>query len=140
LYADTRPAAMLNGASPTVHHTNGVQNHRAITALIGLTGNFDRPGGNRVRSGFFHMPCNLPNREHGFEQSRPWPEMAPRVGEAEYPLWCRMIPEAQAMRLPFQMQSRSPYPIRSIVGFGLNHRMWPGSDFMRGQLENLEFF
>ena len=27
----------MTGASPTVHHTNAVQNHRAITLLIGLT-------------------------------------------------------------------------------------------------------
>jgi len=45
LYSTSKPAAMLNGASPTVHHTNAVQNHRAITALIGLTGNYDRAGG-----------------------------------------------------------------------------------------------
>ena len=41
LYATTKPAALMTGANPTVHHTKGVQNHRAITALVGLTGNFD---------------------------------------------------------------------------------------------------
>ena len=46
LYATTKPASMMNSASPTTHHTNGVQNHRAIVALVGLTGNYDVPGGN----------------------------------------------------------------------------------------------
>ena len=46
LYAKTKPAALLTGPNATVHHTNGIQNHRALTALIGLTGNFDRKGGN----------------------------------------------------------------------------------------------
>jgi len=44
LYATTKPAALMTGSNATVHHTNGVQNHRALTALIGLTGNFDREG------------------------------------------------------------------------------------------------
>ncbi|MGD9287499.1 MAG: molybdopterin-dependent oxidoreductase, partial [Desulfobacterales bacterium] len=48
LFAGTKPAAIMTGASPTVHHTNGLQNQRAITALIGLTGNYDIPGGNHV--------------------------------------------------------------------------------------------
>ena len=48
LYATSKPAAMVNSANSTVHHTNGVQNHRAIISLIGLTGNFDRKGGNQV--------------------------------------------------------------------------------------------
>ncbi|MBW2000582.1 MAG: molybdopterin-dependent oxidoreductase, partial [Deltaproteobacteria bacterium] len=30
LYATTKPSALMIGASPTVHHTNGLQNHRAL--------------------------------------------------------------------------------------------------------------
>ena len=33
LYATTKPASLMVSASPTVHHTNGLQNHRALTAL-----------------------------------------------------------------------------------------------------------
>ena len=44
LYATTKPACMLNSPIPTTHHTNGVQNHRAIIALVGLTGNYDVEG------------------------------------------------------------------------------------------------
>ena len=46
LYATTKPAAMMPSSTPVVHHTNGVQNQRAAAALVGLTGNFDVPGGN----------------------------------------------------------------------------------------------
>ncbi len=48
LYATTKPACMMNSANPTTHHTNGLQNHRAIVALVGLTGNYDVAGGNPV--------------------------------------------------------------------------------------------
>ena len=46
LYATTKPACMLNSPNATTHHTNGLQNHRAIIALVGLTGNYDVEGGN----------------------------------------------------------------------------------------------
>jgi anaerobic selenocysteine-containing dehydrogenase len=141
LYATTKPAALMPSASPTVHHTNGLQNHRALTALIGLTGNFDVKGGNYVRPpAYLYMAGPPATREHEYEQSRPWKEMAPRMALDKYPVWCSMIGEAQAMALPFHIQNPDPYPIRGLVGFGLNYRMWPGSDFMKEALRKLDFF
>jgi anaerobic selenocysteine-containing dehydrogenase len=140
LYATSKPSGMLNGANATTHHTNGVQNHRAITALIGLTGNYDIKGGNYVMpSSFLYVPNGLKTQQADFEQSRPWEQMPPRVGADRYPVWCRMIPEAQAMHIPHQIKSSKPYPIRALMGFGMNFRMWPGSDFMAEQLKKLDF-
>ncbi len=48
MYASTKPASIMPSASPVVHHTNGVQNYRAVFALAGLTGNYDIAGGNIV--------------------------------------------------------------------------------------------
>ncbi len=142
MYATTKPAALVNSANTTVHHTNGIQNHRAVISLIGLTGNFDRKGGNQViePTSYYHLPTGLPNRLHEFELPRPWAEMAPRVGQDDFPVWCRLVSEAQATQLPYQIKSGKPYPIRAVVGFGLNHRMWPASDFMKESLEKVEFF
>ena len=72
-------------------------------------------------------------------QSRPWSEMAPRVGEDRHPVWCRFIPEAHSMMVPFQIRSQKPYPIRAMLAFGLNYRMWPGSDFARESFKKLDF-
>lgn len=141
LYATTKPAGMLNGPNATVHHTNGIQNHRAITALVGLTGNFDRAGGNYVvPPAYLYVASGVVTRQQEFEQSRPWEKMPPRIGQDLYPVWCRLIPEAQAIHLPFQIRSRKPYPVRAVLSFGMNHRMWPGSDFMRDSLKMLDFF
>jgi anaerobic selenocysteine-containing dehydrogenase len=140
VYATTKPAALMVSASPTVHHTNGVQNHRALTALVGLTGNFDREGGNYVvPPGWLYVSNGLVTREEEYEQSRPWSEMAPRMTEKKYPVWSRFIAETQAMELPFQIQNPEPYPIRAVVAFGMNYRMWPGSDFMYESLKKLDF-
>jgi anaerobic selenocysteine-containing dehydrogenase len=140
LYATTKPAGMLNGPNATVHHTNGIQNHRALTALIGLTGNFDSEGGNYVNPpSYLYVPNGVVTRQHQFEQSRPWEDMPPRIGQDRYPVWCKLIPEAQAVHLPSQIRTRNPYPVRAILAFGMNHRMWPGSDFMREGLKMLDF-
>ena len=140
LFAGTKPAAVMTGASPTVHHTNGLQNQRAINALVGLTGNFDVPGGNHVfPSNYLYIANGVETRDTAYMQSRPWSEMAPRVGEDKHPVWCRSIPEAHAMMLPFQIRSQKPYPLRGMLAFGLNYRMWPGSDFARESFKKLDF-
>jgi anaerobic selenocysteine-containing dehydrogenase len=140
LFAGSKPAAVMTGASPTVHHTNGLQNQRAINALVGLTGNFDVPGGNHVfPSNYLYISNGVKTRDVEFMQSRPWSEMAPRVGEDKHPVWCRFIPEAHSMMAPFQIRSQKPYPIRGMLAFGLNHRMWPGSDFARESFQKLDF-
>jgi anaerobic selenocysteine-containing dehydrogenase len=141
LYATSKPAAMFNSACATVHHTNGLQNHRAITALVGLTGNFDRPGGSHVvASSYYHRPTGLANREEEFGQPQPWSDMAPRVGQDLFPVWCQLITEAQATQIPFQIASGKPYPLRAMLGFGVNHRMWPASSAMAEALSKLDFF
>lgn len=141
LYATTKPAAITTSSNTTVHHTNGIQNHRALIALIGLTGNFDRRGGNHIiPTSYYERATGLDHRGHEFEQTRPWEKMAPRVGQKQHPIWCKVIDQAQSMALPFQIQSAKPYPIRAVLGFGLNHRMWPAPDFMKENLKKLDFY
>lgn len=43
------------------------------------------------------------------------------------------------MMVPFQIRSRQPYPVRAMLGFGLNYRMWPGSDFALESFKKLDF-
>ncbi len=141
LYAVTKPAAIVTSSCTTVQHTNGVQNHRALMALVGLTGNYDRRGGNHiVPASYYQKATGLKHRGHEFEQTRPWEAMAPRIGQEQHPVWCKLIAQAQAMAMPSQIQSGEPYPVRAVVGFGLNHRMWPGADFMAASLRKLDLF
>jgi anaerobic selenocysteine-containing dehydrogenase len=140
MYAGGKPAALLTSASPTVHHTNGVQNTRAITLLAGLTGNFDVPGGNRpVGPGFLEMSGGIPIREEEFAQTIPFSQMAPRVGTGKYPVFTRIKDQGQAMDIPFQIESGQPYPLKALLAFGLNHRMWPAPGYFKEQLRKLDF-
>lgn len=141
LFAGSRAACIMTSASPTVHHTNGVQNHRAIICLSGLTGNFDVPGGNYVMpESWLHVSTAIPTRQHEFIFPRSLDELPPRVGQEPFPIWSRMVNEAQAMALPGQMESKKPYPIRALVAFGYNQRMWPGNDALLASLDKLDLF
>ena len=141
MYASVKPAAILPSAAPVVHNTNGVQNYRAVFSLVGLTGNYDVKGGNFVQPPSFEgMPGLFPSREREFTQSRPWSEMVPRVGAERFPVWVDLIDEAQAMQLPLQIRSGEPYPIKAVIGFGLNYRMWPDSKGLLDSLDELDFF
>ena len=141
LYATVKPAAIVTSSSTTTQHTNGIQNHRAVLALIGLTGNFDRTGGNHITDvpDDQQAPASR-HRMREFEQPRPLGEMAARVGQEEHPVWSQLSSEAQVIALPHQIQSGKPYPIRAILGFGLNHHMLAGSDLSRENRKKLDFF
>lgn len=141
LYATTKPAAMVPSSTPVVHHTNGVQNQRAAAALVGLTGNFDVPGGN-VPQPFSWLEIaggGFVTREHEFELARPWNEMPPRLGAERFPVWMEMVNQAQAMDIPRQVSTGEPYPLRAMVAFGMNHRMWPDSEGLLEAVQKLDF-
>jgi anaerobic selenocysteine-containing dehydrogenase len=142
MYASAKPSAIMPSAAPVVHHTNGVQNYRAVFCLAGLTGNYDVQGGNFAQpDSFIHMPGQIPTREQEFIQSRPWSEMAPRIGADRFPVWMDVVDEeGQAMQLPHQIRSGKPYPVKALLGFGLNYRMWPDSIGFLESLDKLDLF
>ncbi len=67
--------------------------------------------------------------------------MAPRIGTDRFPVWIDTVDEeAQAMHLPFQIRSGEPYPVKALIGFGMNYRMWPDSKGLLSSLEKLDLF
>jgi len=140
LYASVKPAAMMVSASPVVHHVNGVQNYRAAMMLVGLTGNFDVKGGNVVTPhGYCYSSSFVKTNERVFEGERFTGKKG--IGEEEFPVWFRLIrDEVQAVRIPDYVLEKKPYELKAIVGFGLNHRMWPDSGHMLEALKKVDFF
>lgn len=141
LFAKESPSAVLPSAAPVVHQTNGVQNYRAIHSLVGLMGNFDVPGGQYVgKESFVDCSGLFETREHEFRQSRPYSEMAPRIGDHLYGAWAELVTaECQAMAIPEQLRTGKPYRLRALVGQGMNYRMWPNSDGFAELLKGLDF-
>lgn len=140
LYAASKPAAIMPGSSPLIHHTNGLQTYRAVFSLMGLTGNYDVAGGNFAEPlSYLYEPGGFLTREQEFRHAKPLSELSPRIGEDTYPVWTQFFDEAHGVHFPHQMRSGKPYPIKALLAFGINYRMWPDPDFLAQGLEKLEF-
>ena len=141
LYATSKPAAMMPSSSPVVHHVSGVQYERATLMLVGLTGNFDIPGGNvAVSPSWLHVSgAGFTTREHEFEMSRPWSDLPPRLGQTRFPVWTEMVDECQSMDIPRQVATGEPYSLRGLVAFGMNYRLWPDSGGFLAAIDKLDF-
>ena len=57
------------------------------------------------------------------------------IGEKDFPAWFDLpCEEAQCTRIADYILKEEPYPLKAVVGFGLNHRMWPEPEHF--QMEN----
>lgn len=128
-------------SAPLCHHRNGFQNYRAVTALLAITGNFDREGGQILAPhSYMHVACDFTSREEEYlYENRPKDAKAP-VGSGRFPLWDYLEGEMQAMDMPRQILQGTPYPLRAVFALGLNARMFPDSKRMFRALESLDFF
>lgn len=135
MIAADAPTAIYTSSSGIAHHPNCVQAYRAIYLLEALTGCYGRPGGNcnpggkaaKLR-GFHHAAKPRVNPQEEFNQNR-------------FPVWNELINnEGQSMGLDQAILSGQPYPIRALVAFGMNFRMFPQSERMRQALLATGFF
>ena len=109
------------------------QNYRAVMCLIALTGNYDIPGGNPSRPGPV-PPCN----EYGKVKRL---DTIEAIGEKDFPAWFDLpCEEAQCTRIADYILKEEPYPLKAVVGFGLNHRMWPEPEHFQKALKALDFY
>lgn len=133
MYASNGPAGIMFSASPVVHNINGMQNYRAVMCLIALTGNYDIPGGNPSRPGPV-SPCN----EYGKVKRL---DTIEAIGEKDFPAWFDLpCEEAQCTRIADYILKEEPYALKAVVGFGLNHRMWPEPEHFQKALKALDFY
>ena len=141
MYAQAESAAFMPSASPVVHHTNGVQSYRAAMALIALTGNVDVMGGNLQKNvSYLDVTAGFDTNLADYLLPEKLKVMKQRHGIDDHPVWGDLTVEAQAMRLPKQILTEKPYAIKNLIGFGLNHRMWPDTNYLVSALEKLDFF
>ena len=141
LYATSGPASITEKSCSLTHHINGFQNYRAMICLNGLTGNFDRPGGQiPEKSTFYDMPAGYHMYEHEYYLDVMPPRRSDAIGCRKYPLWSKFMPEFQAMDLSRQILEGTPYPIKALYGAGMNAKMFPDTQKMYRALKSLDFF
>jgi anaerobic selenocysteine-containing dehydrogenase len=126
-YATTKPATITQGVSLD-HCINGVQNSRAISILIAITGNIDIAGGNT-----YDFPLPQPSLR---VKGRVKVEEA--IG-ADYPIFTKFVSETTAMPVPDAILTGRPYPVKALIVQGCNPVLtWPDSQKVVRALEQLE--
>lgn len=148
------------------HHTNGMQNVRAIFSLSAITGNFDCEGG-IIPIEYTNEALNLPKvlwddfidetrplseDGSGYQNSPAWQYqnpnfraegrkvVKPKIGSERFPLWSEMVDEFQSMDLTRQILEEKPYPIQAVFALGLNRRMFINNDKLMKALAKIDFF
>jgi anaerobic selenocysteine-containing dehydrogenase len=140
LIGQNLPLAINESAAPIAHHTNGLQSYRAIMALSAITGSFDVKGGQiPVHFSYNYMPAGFRTREERFIHDAK-PEGAKQaIGSARFPLWSKFIEEAQVNDIPRQAKTGDPYPLKAMLGFGVNYRIAPGDYALEEALLSMDF-
>lgn len=133
------PMSIIEGNAGMIHHTNGVQNYRAVNALLALTGAYWKKGGCRAYKAVDPTGNKLLKENEFINQYRPQ-NAKPKIGSEKYPLWSCCIDEYQAMELVQQIFTEKPYPIKAIFALGMNARMFPHDQDMFKALETVDFF
>ncbi|RPI78071.1 MAG: dehydrogenase [Desulfobacteraceae bacterium] len=103
--AATRHASLVTYTG--LEYTNsGVQNIRTVFLLWALAGHLDVPGGMRIAP---------PAEPFGKKEKIKPPENIKPVGAAEYPLFCKLIKNAQIMEFPKAVLEGRPYPVKGLL-------------------------
>ncbi len=135
------PMSIKESSAPLAHHINGMQNYRAIMSLAIITGNYDVKGGQiPVEFTYTHQASGYHTLEHEFVKEARVFNMAAPVGAQRFPLWNELEHEAQTMDLSRQILEGTPYPLKALVCFGINNRMFPDSRRMLKALETIDFY
>ncbi len=139
MYAKAKPAAMQMSASPIVHHVNGVQNYRSVASLVALCGYYDIKGGNTTNPfTYLHVGSYIPSNEDEYKSPRVKEPLS--IGYDRFPIWKELIvDQGQAMALPDAMLNGDPYPIKAAYFAGVNHMMWPDTDYVLKAFQSLDF-
>ncbi|MBN2243931.1 MAG: molybdopterin-dependent oxidoreductase [Acidobacteria bacterium] len=129
MYASNLPTGWITSAASTVHHWNGCQNHRAISAMTALTGTVAVPG----------MEPSIPPLS--FRDITDWKTLLPplrdkRADLKDFPVWEQFVQEIQVNRLPEYVGEGT---LRAGLFVGCNYRMWPQDHLYSKAIRDMEF-
>jgi len=127
MYALSKPAVITQAVSLD-HCINGVQNSRAISILIAITGNLDMPGGNIYNVPLKQAKVRVKGRASLDE-----------VIGAQYPICDKFVSETTAMPVGEAVLTGKPYPVKALIVQACNPALtWPDSHRVRQAFEKLD--
>ena len=109
MYATAKPAAIQWGLAAD-QKTNGMQQGQVTIALMAITGNLDRPGGQIIPG------TDGGHNEAGFGDEGMDPMLRQKmIGLEEYPAYCNIIMSSHADLTLKALETGEPYPLK--MGF-----------------------
>jgi anaerobic selenocysteine-containing dehydrogenase len=127
MYATARPATISQDVALD-HSVNGVQNSRAISILVAITGNLDVTGGNVYNPPLRQANVRVKGRVSVDEA----------IG-ARYPVFGRFVGQTTAMPVAEAIITGQPYPVKAMLVQACNPALtWPDSDKVRRALGKLD--
>jgi anaerobic selenocysteine-containing dehydrogenase len=120
VYATSKPAKLHLSSNSTTHHSNGVQNHRAVILLAAITGNIGVNGGNRLGDYVTAHPNDITLHERVAD-------MPPGIGSQRFPIWTKRYHEMQSNAIADQIESGDPYPLKAMLASGLDAQFFGNS-------------
>ena len=122
--------SLRTSSCAAVHCVNGVQNLRAVLALLALSGSVGRPGGNGESGA---PEVKLENGHHALVDR---PQPGRDLSHGEFPAWDALVRnEAQCVRIADRLEAGE---VGALVMFGMNTRMWPDAERVRRALGRAE--
>lgn len=140
LYGQAKQASTYLPSASITHHVNGFNSMRAMISLQVITGNVDKAGGEvPMYTDLIYADCGFKTMQHDFIESRRPADCKPPIGTGKFPLWDALVDEFHAMDLARQIEEGTPYPVKAVMAFGLNNRMFPEPDTILKALDRLDF-
>lgn len=140
-YGQAKKVCIYTPSAAIAHNRNGYNSMRAIICLQVLTGNIDRAG-TQLPSypGWLSCSCGFQTRQAQFENSTRPVGCKKRISQGQFPVWDALMDEFQLASLPDQIETAEPYPVKALVGFGMNHRIGADPERLLAALQKLDFF
>lgn len=135
LWGSGGPGTLLSSSHSTTHHTNGVQNHRAINALIALAGNIDIEGGMKIT-----LPT-IPYDTYGSTPAFSRFDLADekknrRAGVDRWPVWSMLMRHTQNNGL---VEYINDGLIHAALFLGSNTMVFPQTRLYQEAIATLDF-
>ncbi|MEG0503847.1 MAG: molybdopterin-dependent oxidoreductase [Raoultibacter sp.] len=138
ILAEEGSPIVCKSAAAFPHHTNGINNYRAIMLLIPLTGSVDVPGGLSIEN----EPINFDEWWGTFEFARS-KELLPkldhlRVDRKYFPVWADTDQQG-SLQLNMIPEYVKDGDIKACLMLGGNAMMWPQSQEYQQAFKDMEF-
>jgi anaerobic selenocysteine-containing dehydrogenase len=127
MYATAKPATISQDVALD-HCINGVQNSRAISILVAITGNLDVVGGNVYNSALVQAGIRVKGNVAIDE-----------VIGIQYPIFNKFTGQTTAMPVIEAIITSEPYPVKALIVQACNPALtWPDTEKVRRAFSNLE--